>query len=143
MFMGGKNFLKSQLNVAKFSDCSSKHSFISGCLSFQLSQSCKQWFLHTSVMEVLPLGQNTSEMHIFNFTVDIFLLDIIHFRNSNCNELEGFTIITPLEITNIKAFLNILNHYPVMKTVSVNTQDSCITQIEFFLRVTQNKAMKL
>lgn len=70
-------------------------------------------------------------------------MKVIHFCNNNCNELEGFTIISPLEITDVKAFLHIVDHYPVIKTVSVNTQDSCVTQIELFLGVKQNKAMKL
>lgn len=57
--------------------------------------------------------------------------------------LAGFTIISPLKITNFEAFMHIVDHYPVIKTDSVNTEDPCVIQIELFLRVKQNKAMKL
>jgi len=91
----------------------------------------------------ISLGWNITKSHHCNCTIEVFLLKLIHFWNSNCNEFEGFTIISPLEITHVKAFMHIVDHYPVIKTVSVNTQDSCVIQIELFLRVKQNKAIKL
>ena len=149
MFIGGKNWcLKLQLNVAKCLDNSSNHCFSSGLsISTQpllqpVISSQKSYGRPTSTMDI-SLGWNIPKPHHCNCTMEIFLLKIIHFCNTNCNKLEGFAIISPLELTDVKAFMHIVDHYPVVKTVSVNTQDSCVIQIELFLRVKQNKAMKL
>lgn len=79
-------------------------------------------------MDISP-EWNIPKSHHCNCTIEVFLLKIIHSCNTNCNKLEGFTIISPLEITNVEAFMHIVDHCPVIKTVSVNTQDLCIIQI--------------